>query len=99
MSVSRTGWRSKVERLITFNTSLGRRLLVQGFDQIAVAFLQFFEQPHVLDGDHRLSRKCLKQLDLLVGERTDLRSANVIVPMGTPRAATAWQALSERPHL
>ena len=35
-------------------------------------FLQFFEQPHVLDGDHRLVGKGFKQLDLRRGEGAHL---------------------------
>src|SRR5687768_7339679 len=31
-----------------------RRLLLQGFSKVAVAPLQFLEQPYVLDGDDRL---------------------------------------------
>ena len=38
-----------------------RRLLLQ-------RFLEFLEQPHVLDGDDRLVGEGLEQLDLLVGE-------------------------------
>ena len=34
---------------------LGRcRLMLQRLAQFCVALLDFFEQPHVLDGDHRL---------------------------------------------
>ena len=32
--------------------------------QFIRSLLQFFEQPHILDGDHRLVREGLKQLDL-----------------------------------
>ena len=34
--------------------------------------LRLVEQPHVLDGDHRLVGEGLQQLDLLLGERPDL---------------------------
>ena len=37
-----------------FQNFAGRRLMIQGFGQVRVAFLQFFEQPHVLDGDDGL---------------------------------------------
>ncbi len=50
----------------------GRRLSVQRLREVAVARLQFPEEAHVLDGDHGLVGKGLKQRDLLVGERTDL---------------------------
>ena len=43
----------------------GRGLLLQ-------RFAQFVEQPRVLDGDDGLGGEVLDQLDLLVGERTNL---------------------------
>src|SRR5215813_6677035 len=51
-----------------------RGLLLQRLSQLAVTILQFLEQPHVLDGDHRLVRKGCDKLDLLVGERPCLRA-------------------------
>src|SRR4029077_7533537 len=39
--------------------------------------LQFLEQPHVLDCDYRLSGKSLKELDLSLGEKTNLRSSDI----------------------
>ena len=46
-----------------------RRLLLERFGQLAGARLHLLEQPHVLDGDHRLVGEGLHQLDLLVAER------------------------------
>ena len=76
---------------------LGRcRLMLQGLAQFCVAFLELFEQPHVLDGDHCLVGKGFEQLDLFVGERTDFRAANDESPRSQPpRAATAWPAPCE----
>src|SRR4249920_787764 len=37
-----------------------RGLLIQRFREVAVALLQFLEQPHVLDGDDSLLRKGLE---------------------------------------
>ena len=54
----------------------GCGLMLQGFAQFCVALLHFFEQPHVLDGDHRLIGEGLEKSDLLVGERPNLRAAN-----------------------
>src|SRR5512145_1902303 len=48
------------------------RLMLQRLAQLCIAFLQFFKQPHVLDGDDRLGCEGLKESDLLIGERTDL---------------------------
>ena len=49
----------------------GRGLLLQRFAEFGCASL--VEQPRVLDGDHRLVGEGRHQLDLLVGERADLR--------------------------
>ena len=63
-SVSSTGCKSKVERLMTLSTSA-----------VAVCccrlVAQFVEQPGVLDGDDSLVGKGRHQFDLLVGERRD----------------------------
>ena len=56
---------------------LGRcRLMLQGLAQFCIALLQFFEQPHVLDGDHGLIGEGFEEFDLLVRERTNLGPAN-----------------------
>ena len=55
----------------------GRRLLLQRLRQLAVARLQLREQPHVLDGDHRLVGECLEEHDLLVGEGPRLSLVDV----------------------
>ena len=65
--VSKTGCTSVCDWLITRKISLGRRLLLQRFGQLAVAGLQLLEQPHVLDRDHRLVGEGLEQGDLLSG--------------------------------
>ena len=43
-------------------------LLLQRFGKLPRALLLRLEQPHVLDGDHRLVGEGLSQLDLLVSE-------------------------------
>ena len=53
-----------------------RRLLLEGFGQLAIPALELLEQPDVLDGDHGLVGEGLHQLDLLVGERPDLRPSD-----------------------
>ena len=60
-----------------------RRLLLQRLGEIAVAFLQFLEQPHVLDGDHRLVGEGLEQRDLFFGKRTRPPSRRIVIaPIG-----------------
>ena len=61
-----------------------RRLMLQGFAQFRVALLEFFEQPHVLDRDHRLIGEGFEQSDLFFGERTNLVRRILITPIGTP---------------
>src|SRR4030095_13417517 len=51
------------------------RLMFQGLPQFGIALLQFFEQPHVFDGDGRLVSKSFKQRYLSIGERSDLYTA------------------------
>src|SRR5262245_25134778 len=48
-----------------------RSLLFQGFSEIAVTFLQFLEQPHILDSDYGLVGEGRDQLNLLICERPD----------------------------
>ena len=52
------------------------RLLVQRLRQLSVSRLQLLEQPHVLDGDHRLVGEGPQQRNLLVGERLDLGASD-----------------------
>ena len=62
----------------------GRRLMLQRLAQFRVALLEFFEQPDILDGDHRLISEGFKQCDLLsVNGRTSFRRM-VIAPIGAP---------------
>ena len=52
----------------------GCRLMLQGLPQFCIALLQFFEQPHVLDGDDGLVGEGLEQLDLFLEKgRTSVR--------------------------
>ena len=44
----------------------GRRLLIKGHREIAVACLQLFEKAHVLDGDHGLIGKGFEERDVRV---------------------------------
>ena len=50
----------------------GRSLLFQCFRKIAVAFLQLFKQPHILDGNYSLISEGRDELDLLVRKRLHL---------------------------
>src|SRR5690349_20834999 len=51
-----------------------RRLLLQGLAELARARLHLFEQPRVLNRDHRLVGESGEQIDLILGERFDLRT-------------------------
>ena len=50
--------------------------MLQRLAQFRVALLDLLEQAHVLDGDDRLVGESLEEVDLLVGEWTDLRPAD-----------------------
>ena len=67
-SVSSTGCRSKVERLMTLSTSLVAVWYSSDSCKIAGALAQFAEQPRVLHRDDRLGGEVLQQRDLLVGK-------------------------------
>ena len=60
-----TGCTSVGERLMMPSTSARRRLMLQGLAQFCIALLDFFEQPHVFNGDHRLVGESFKKCDLL----------------------------------
>ena len=47
-----------------------------GSSQLTCALFQFLEQPHILDGDHRLIRECFKQRYLFVRKGPHLCAAN-----------------------
>ena len=69
---SKTGWRSVGELEMTRRISAVAVCCSSASVSVAVPGLELLEQPHVLDGDHRLVSEGLDQLDLLVGERLDL---------------------------
>ena len=48
------------------------RLVLAGLGELLALVLDFVEQPHVLDRDHRLVGEGLEQVDPLVGERPGL---------------------------
>src|SRR5262249_8756082 len=68
-SVSSTVWRSKVERLMTLSTSAVAVCRCSDSPQLV-------KKPCVLDGDDGLVGEVLHQLDLPIGERTDLLAVN-----------------------
>jgi hypothetical protein len=70
-------WRGSFERTADDAKNFTRRgLLFQRIGKIAIPLLQFFEQPHIFDGDHRLGRKRFQQRHLLVSEGLDLFAPN-----------------------
>ena len=58
--------------------------MLQRLAQFRVALLDFFEQPHVLDGDDRLVSEGFEKCDLFLGEGTDLDSTNKNCPDRNP---------------
>src|SRR5262249_54943182 len=53
-----------------------RRLMFQRFAQLRIPLLNFFEQSHVLDGDHRLVGESFEKRDLLVGKGLELHATD-----------------------
>ena len=47
--------------------------MLQRLTQLRVALLEFFEQPHVLNGDNRLIGKSFEERDLIVCKRAELQ--------------------------
>ena len=63
--------------------------------QFVGSLVQFFKQPHVFDGDHRLVGEGFEQGDLLVREGTDFSGGELMTPTAHPLAATAWRVRCE----
>ena len=59
-------------------------LLLQRLGKIAVPFLQFLEQPNILDGNNGLGGEGFKKLDLFFGKRTHFSPANDYRTDGAP---------------
>ena len=59
---------------------------------------ELLEQPHVLDGDHRLVGEGFEQRDLLVGERSDFRATNHDGPDGQRLRGAAEQPVPSECH-
>ena len=59
-------------------------LMLQGLPQFCIALLDLFEQAHVLDSDHRLVGERFEELDMFLGERTNLHSTDHDRPDRTP---------------
>ena len=70
--------RLQVKRRATddFQNFAGRGLLIQSLGEIAVAFLQFFEEPYVLDGNDGLVCEGFQQSDLLIREWANFGAAD-----------------------
>ena len=66
---------------MTLSTSLVAVCCSSDFGKIVGALAQLVQQPRVLDGDHRLRGEVLHQLDLLVGERSDLLAVDTDEPI------------------
>ena len=73
--------------------------MLQRLAQFRVALLQFFEQPHVLDGDDRLVGEGFEQCDLLVGKRMNLVRRMLITPMAIPSRSSGVARKSGFPSL
>ena len=59
-------------------------LLLQGLAQLTGALLLCLEQPHVLNGDHRLVCEAFHQFDLFVSELLNFGLQNGMTPRRVP---------------
>ena len=82
--VSKTGWTSVGELGDDPQDLAGRRLLLEGLGEVAVARLELLEQADVLDGDDGLVGEGLEQGDLAVRERPPSARRTVMAPIGSP---------------
>ena len=68
----------EIERRADRLTDFAERFqFADGACQFVGSLIQFFEQPHVLDGDDRLVGEGLEKGNLLIGKRLDSFSADV----------------------
>ena len=73
-----------------------RRLMLQRLAQFCVAFLDFFEQPHVLDSDDGLIGEGFEQSYLFLCEGLNLQCGECKSPRSVRLPAeAAWQGLYE----
>ena len=69
------------------------RLVLARLRELAALVLDFVEQPHVLDRDHRLVGEGGDQLDLLVGERPHLGARQASTPIGMPSRSSGTPSI------
>ena len=81
---SSTGWTSVGARLMTPRTSPVAVCRVRVWASSSLRALQFREQAHVLDRDHRLVGERLHELDLCIRERPDLHPVDQDRPECSP---------------
>ena len=97
--VSNTGWTSVGELEITRRISPVAVCCSRLSVRLAVARLQLFEQPDVLDGDDRLIGEGLEELDLSSGKSPVADRITLIAPMGWPSRSIGTARHSESPPL
>ena len=90
---SMTGWRSVGELAITRRISP----VAVCCSSASVSPVSAREQPHVLDGDHRLVGEGLEQRDLLVGEGPHLRPDDRDDPSGMPSRSSGTASIVRCP--
>ena len=70
------------------------RLVLARLRELPALVLDFVEQPHVLDRDHRLVGEGRDQLDLLVGERPHFVCASApMTPIGVPSRSSGTPSM------
>src|SRR6516162_3884679 len=75
------------------------RLVLARLPELPALVLDFVEQPHVLDCDHRLIGERGDHLDLLVGNGRVTERASTNTPIGCPSRSSGTASTERRPVL
>ena len=88
-----------VKRRAQFMAHIGEelRLVLARFRELAALVLDFVEQPHVLDRDHRLVGEGPDKLDLLARERPNRPRSHTITPIGLPSRSIGTPSMVRPP--
>ena len=94
---SKTGWRSVGELEITFRISAVAVCCSRASVSSRFRASSSCEQPHVLDGDHRLVGERLEEGDLRVGEGRPSSRVTPIAPIGSPSRSMGTASTVRKP--
>ena len=94
---SKTGWRSKAERLMTFRIVAVAVCCCERFGELGGARLHLLEQPRILDRDDGLVGEGLDELDLLSVKWPGLPRVNTPIDLRPSQERDAEHGADIRP--